>query len=197
MQWVDAFLTMLKQSLLNQTRFVQNARTVMIGIVLWSDATAGKAIIWCEDQGDLAFYTHVGTFDNFAIRSGDWVSFELTLENDLRVALDIQVLQEPGCPGLADDLAVASKKACAGSSLKLVAQEGASCDIPVTATAATCVAVAEKPGSPVRLGRPSTAGVRREEAEQSHSRVVPLADDDEAQNIIAFPLDAAGRLRRA
>jgi hypothetical protein len=93
----------------------------MIGIVLWSDTTAGKAVIWCEDQGELAFYSHVGTTENFAIRVGDWVSFDLKLKSDLRVALDIQVLREPGCPHLAENLAVADQKAGAASSLKLVA----------------------------------------------------------------------------
>lgn len=27
----------------------------MFGVVLWSNGVSGKAVIWCEDQGDLAF----------------------------------------------------------------------------------------------------------------------------------------------
>lgn len=76
----------------------------MIGMVLWSDAAAGKAVIWCEDQGDLAFYTHRGACEDCELGVGDWVSFELTLVSDLRLARDVQVLKEPGCPELAADL---------------------------------------------------------------------------------------------
>lgn len=76
----------------------------MIGIVLWRDVTAGKAIIWCEDQGDLAFYSHPDTIDTFVICVGDWVCFDLGLSDDVRLAANIRVLQEPGCPGLVEDL---------------------------------------------------------------------------------------------
>lgn len=27
----------------------------MIGVIIWSDPIERKAIVWCEDQGDLAF----------------------------------------------------------------------------------------------------------------------------------------------
>lgn len=76
----------------------------MIGIVLWRDTAVGKAVIWCEDQGDLAFYAHPGTFDTFEICVGDWVLFDLRLSGDVRLAVDVQVLMEPACPGLIDDL---------------------------------------------------------------------------------------------
>lgn len=76
----------------------------MIGIVLWRDVAAGKAIIWCEDQGDLAFYTHPDTIDTFVLCVGDWVIFDLKLSDDIRLAVDIRVLQEPGCPELVADL---------------------------------------------------------------------------------------------
>ncbi|WP_278924275.1 MULTISPECIES: hypothetical protein [Pseudophaeobacter] len=76
----------------------------MIGIVLWSDAAAGKGVIWCEDQGDLAFYIHRGTCEDHKLGIGDWVSFELILASDLRLARDLRVLEEPGCPELVADL---------------------------------------------------------------------------------------------
>lgn len=76
----------------------------MIGIVLWRDVTAGKAIIWCEDQGDLAFYSHPSSIDTFVICVGDWVFFDLRLKEDVRLADNIRVLQEPGCPELVQDL---------------------------------------------------------------------------------------------
>lgn len=33
----------------------------MLGLVLWSDGAARRALIWCEDHGDLAWYESEGT----------------------------------------------------------------------------------------------------------------------------------------
>lgn len=76
----------------------------MIGVVLWRDLTAGKAVIWCDDQGDLAFFTHLGILDAFEICVGDWVTFDLELHGDFRMAKEVQVLAEPGCPDLVHNL---------------------------------------------------------------------------------------------
>ena len=34
----------------------------MLGVVLWSDVSDRKAVIWCEDQGDLAYVNVVTPF---------------------------------------------------------------------------------------------------------------------------------------
>jgi len=83
----------------------------MIGIVLWRDQAVGKAVIWCEDQGDLAFYTQSSGEAAVDLRVGDWVAFDLILEDNTRVARDVSLLGERGCPGLVDDLVAASADA--------------------------------------------------------------------------------------
>ncbi len=162
----------------------------MIGIVLWSDATAGNAVIWCEDQGDLAFYSHVAAPSDFAICVGDWVLFELKLKDDLRLALNIQVLQEPACPSLAADLVGANIKASVASALELVEPEGDSL-VNVAPTTAT------EPGASVQLGQAKAARGKVRERLSKLSNVGTFTTEGVGQNIIAFPSNGAGRLRRA
>jgi len=61
----------------------------MFGVILWSNSTDRKAVIWCEDQGDLAYYeenqqnseAHSAFFD-----AGDYVEFDVTVDENLRRA---------------------------------------------------------------------------------------------------------------
>jgi hypothetical protein len=58
----------------------------MLGVVLWSDASDKKAVIWCEDQGDLAFFNSsdgVLTADMF-FDAGDLVQFEMEIDASMR-----------------------------------------------------------------------------------------------------------------
>lgn len=60
----------------------------MIGVVIWSDPSDRKAVFWCEDQGDLAFYEcgaeDEAPFANFD--AGDMVQFDVVNEKRLRRA---------------------------------------------------------------------------------------------------------------
>ena len=165
----------------------------MIGIVLWSDATAGNAVIWCEDQGDLAFYSHVSASNDFAICVGDWVLFELKLKDDLRLALNIQVLQEPACPGLAADLVGTNTKASVVSALRLVEPEAERRDISAKA-APTSESAAN---ASVQLRQAKASQAKMKEGLPKPGRVGSLTTDGASQNIIAFPSKGADRLRRA
>jgi hypothetical protein len=58
----------------------------MIGVILWSDTSERKAVVWCEDQGDLAFLgngdaqlEHLGE-----LTAGDLLEFDVRVEGDLR-----------------------------------------------------------------------------------------------------------------
>lgn len=60
----------------------------MIGVILWSDPEDKKAVIWCEDHGDLAFLsspdnTHLP--DRF-FEVGDMVEFDISTRRNLRLA---------------------------------------------------------------------------------------------------------------
>lgn len=81
----------------------------MLGVVLWSDADERNAVIWCEDHGQLAYYTprsasvHDGGPAG-ALDAGDLIQFEVSVEDQLRFAHNPQVLSEMAFPGLADKL---------------------------------------------------------------------------------------------
>ncbi|WP_424976789.1 hypothetical protein [Leisingera sp. S232] len=83
----------------------------MIGVILWSDAPLTKAVIWCDDQGDLAFYANKTGADFQGLSPGDWVEFDLTLSGNVRTAENLAIVMEQGSPGLADRLYAA---ACCG-----------------------------------------------------------------------------------
>lgn len=61
----------------------------MFGVILWSDPEVGKAVIWCEDHGDLAYYEDSERFanlDSLFFDPGDYVEFDLCVDNELRRA---------------------------------------------------------------------------------------------------------------
>ena len=89
----------------------------MIGVVLWSDETLNKAVIWCDDQGDLAFYTNKDAEAGFQeLNAGDWVEFDVTVSGNFRIAENLVVLMEKGSPDLAGRLSAAAGCAAGTSS---------------------------------------------------------------------------------
>jgi hypothetical protein len=76
----------------------------MFGVVLWSDEQENKAVIWCEDQGDLAFYRQPETDCGMALDAGDLVQFDLTVDQNFRLAQNPRLVAEGYHPGLADAL---------------------------------------------------------------------------------------------
>ncbi|WP_134726058.1 hypothetical protein [Paracoccus luteus] len=67
----------------------------MIGVVLWSDSLRQKAVIWCEDNGALAYLRDRGDVDGARWpESGDIVAFEPETDGELRIARQVQ--QMPG-----------------------------------------------------------------------------------------------------
>lgn len=84
----------------------------MYGVVLWSDRKRNRAVIWCEDHRNLAFFRQDsddgGESGQFV--PGDLVEFDLREENNLRLAVDPCIVAPHEFPSLAGDL----KSACAG-----------------------------------------------------------------------------------
>lgn len=77
----------------------------MYGVVLWSDNKRNKAVIWCEDHKNLAFFKR----DRDAAEAaqfvpGDLVEFDLREENELRLAVDPCLVAPHEYPSLAADL---------------------------------------------------------------------------------------------
>ncbi|MEP5091632.1 MAG: hypothetical protein ABJR23_19585, partial [Paracoccaceae bacterium] len=85
----------------------------MFGVVLWSDTDDRKAVIWCEDHGDLAFYgtTQESRSLEFALDAGDLVQFDVTEAQHMRFAHNPRLVSEGACPDLADALAPKSPTA--------------------------------------------------------------------------------------
>ena len=71
----------------------------MIGVVLWSDPAERKAVFWCEDHGDLAFYdgTLTSVQEGEFLHAGDMVSFDVTLERKMRIAHNAEVVETKVC----------------------------------------------------------------------------------------------------
>lgn len=67
----------------------------MIGVVLWSDRSRLKAVIWCEDNGALAYLRDSIDFREAKWpETGDIVAFRPEAEGELRLAREVQ--QMPG-----------------------------------------------------------------------------------------------------
>ena len=57
----------------------------MYGVVLWTDQRENRAVIWCEDHGDLVFYRGAAGGDA-AMAPGDLIEFDIRDSGDVRVA---------------------------------------------------------------------------------------------------------------
>lgn len=74
----------------------------MFGVVLWSDRADQKAVIWCEDHGDLAFYRQSGEQDCLRLDVGDWVQFDLVMERNQRLVRNPMLLEQQAYRGIQD-----------------------------------------------------------------------------------------------
>ncbi len=82
----------------------------MQGVILWCDPDKGKAVIWCEDHGQLAYYNdHGQSMIPFAFDVGDLVIFEQEQRDGLRYAHDMRLVASQECPALADQLGRTNK----------------------------------------------------------------------------------------
>ena len=82
----------------------------MFGVVLWSDEQEQKAVIWCEDHGDLAFYRNTDGSREISMDAGDWVQFDMTMERRQRFAHNPKLVHEGVYPDIADALSAAPPK---------------------------------------------------------------------------------------
>jgi len=67
----------------------------MIGVILWSDVADQKAVIWCEDHGDLAYLTQDGAdmLPDAFVDAGDVVEFDLVTRRNLRLAESVTLIE--------------------------------------------------------------------------------------------------------
>lgn len=68
----------------------------MLGVVVWSNEPRSKAVIWCEDQGALAYLEGTANLAEAAAwpNAGDLVELDCTLEGGLRMARNVRLLSQ-------------------------------------------------------------------------------------------------------
>lgn len=83
----------------------------MCGVVLWSCPDDGRAVIWCEDHGKLAFYAEAKSrrvccdmHRGVALDAGDLIEFDVEDEQDKRRAHNPRLLVADHAPCIATDL---------------------------------------------------------------------------------------------
>ncbi|MBY5932854.1 hypothetical protein KUV51_07570 [Tateyamaria omphalii] len=78
----------------------------MIGVILWSDPAKAKAVIWCEDHGDLAFLSadDCPTLPDVFFDVGDIVEFDVFAEKNIRKVHRAKRLQQTFGKPLVDSL---------------------------------------------------------------------------------------------
>ena len=81
----------------------------MFGVILWSDPNKEKAVIWCEDHGQLAFYNdHSEAVLPYAYDVGDMVQFNVTQTDGLRYATQLALVSVQEYPNLVNTLKTGS-----------------------------------------------------------------------------------------
>lgn len=76
----------------------------MFGIVLWSASDNGKAVVWCEDQGDLAFFnaeTEGKSALDLDFVQGDLLQFDIAEDRHIRVVRNARRIAQNHSPFLA------------------------------------------------------------------------------------------------
>lgn len=102
MQECDAELIVFVVFDLSQSLGTWKMGRKMNGVVLWSDKDHRKAVIWCEDHGDLAFCDHTDPRHPVMPDAGDWVQFEITQLGDQRRASNLTLIDPDLYPSLRD-----------------------------------------------------------------------------------------------
>ncbi|MCV2891780.1 hypothetical protein [Lentibacter sp. XHP0401] len=88
---------------------LKGVKILMYGVVLWSNHNERKAVIWCEDHGDLAYYggSASSVFDGYSLDAGDLVQFQLQEGAPMRLARNPELVSEQYAPALAERLKAA------------------------------------------------------------------------------------------
>ncbi len=89
----------------------------MYGAVLWADRSANRALIWCEDHGELAFFEGEpsGPTDASKFEEGDFVAFKIRDGRGMRLAFEVKMVTSEEYPRLAADLRCATSTSNLGA----------------------------------------------------------------------------------
>jgi len=121
----------------------------MFGVILWSDEQDQKAVIWCEDHGDLAFYRNTDGTTQLGLDAGDWVQFDMKMERNQRLAKNPRLISEGVYPDLAGALCAAPDQARRPAQASPQSSRGSATIIPF----APLQSAADNPAGSVQLNR--------------------------------------------
>ena len=77
----------------------------MLGVVIWSCQTTGKAIIWCADHGDLAHFDGTGSNPaQILVAVGDLVHVTLIRSSAVRRCARLELVEQGYMPEITDHL---------------------------------------------------------------------------------------------
>ena len=78
----------------------------MYGVVLWADECDQKAVIWCEDHGNLAYYNaaEASMHEDVQLDPGDLIQFELREDHDCRRVRNLRRVDAGWAPSLPENL---------------------------------------------------------------------------------------------
>lgn len=142
----------------------------MHGVVLWRNEDRSRAVIWCEDHSELAFFSappNGGGAPPVRLETGDLVQFDLYQEAGLRMVRDPRVIGPCEYPGLAKDL-IAAAKGRARDDIGCLPEQGAPVDAEARQGASRVVEFAAhlqaQPQSPGGTMARERAGASRDAA---------------------------------
>ena len=78
----------------------------MMGVIIWSDAVARKAVVWCDDHGELAFLRPADNSpeEKWTLDAGDLIEFDVKLEGSFRIVTTFVVIDGYATTNLASNL---------------------------------------------------------------------------------------------
>ncbi|KUF08818.1 hypothetical protein AVJ23_20675 [Pseudoponticoccus marisrubri] len=87
----------------------------MYGVVLWADPSDSKAVIWCEDHGNLAYYSAAeqpeqNMHQGMALDAGDLIQFDMREDRVCRRARNLRRVDVGFAPTLAEKLQGGGRK---------------------------------------------------------------------------------------
>lgn len=96
----------------------------MCGVVLWASEDEGRAVIWCEDHGNLAFYkaSECDLHGGPNLDPGDLIDFDLEDQAEHRLAYNPRLLVQDHSPAIASGLRQGARKMDVMSKMKKPAQ---------------------------------------------------------------------------
>lgn len=102
----------------------------MYGVVLWSDNEERKAVIWCEDHGDLAFWseTEDSAMSGISLDAGDLIHFDICEGRDMRLASEPRLVSGGEYSGLAECLRAGSGTSAPAQEPRAAAHAGQGSD---------------------------------------------------------------------